>query len=197
MTEPTSKASEPAIPAPPQVTAPPQQAKVPSNQSSAAAPAAPNPDLDRAKDIADRITSKYPGSKLEWVKPRRLKVSVPSGMIKDVALFARDSLGFDHISTVSGVDWIAKSALEVVYFVGSTAPGQEGFVLALSERVPRDNPVVPTLIEVWMGAEYHERETHEMFGLNFQGHPDQSHLFLPEDWNDLPPLRKDYISPGR
>ena len=153
--------------------------------------------MDRAKAIADKITSKYPGTKLEWVKPRRLKVSVLASMINDVALFARDSLGFDHISTVSGVDWIAKNALEVVYFVGSTTPGQEGFVLALSERVPRDNPVVSTLIGVWRGAEYHERETHEMFGLNFQGHPDQSHLFLPEDWNDLPPLRKDYVSPGR
>ncbi|MDG6917459.1 MAG: hypothetical protein JRM85_07700, partial [Nitrososphaerota archaeon] len=127
--KPTSKASEPATPAPPQVGASPQQAKVPSNPSSAAAPVAPNPDLDRAKDIAGRITSKYPGSKLEWVKPRRLKVSVPLGIIKDVAFFARDSLGFDHIGTVSGVDWIAKSSLEVVYFVGSTTPGQEGFVL--------------------------------------------------------------------
>ncbi|MCL4355768.1 MAG: NADH-quinone oxidoreductase subunit C [Nitrososphaerota archaeon] len=191
-----SKASQPANPAPSPAVAPPQPANAPPSSAPAAAPAA-NPDLDRAKAIADKITSKHPGTKLEWVKPRRLKVSAPASMIKDVALFARDSLGFDHISTVSGVDWIAKNALEVVYFVGSTVPGQEGFVLALSERVPRDNPVVSTLIGVWRGAEYHERETHEMFGLNFQGHPDQSHLFLPEDWNDLPPLRKDYVSPGR
>jgi NADH-quinone oxidoreductase subunit C len=131
------------------------------------------------------------------VKPRRLKVSVPPAALKEVALFVRDSLGFDHISTVSGVDWIAKNMLEVVYFVGSTSQGQEDFVLALSERMARDSPVVSTMIEVWKGAEYHERETHEMFGINFQGHPDQSHLFLPEDWNDLPPLRKDYVSPGR
>ncbi|MDG6957726.1 MAG: NADH-quinone oxidoreductase subunit C [Nitrososphaerota archaeon] len=131
------------------------------------------------------------------MKPRRLKVSASPNTIKDVALFARDSLGFNHISAVSGVDWIAKNELEVIYFVGSTTHGQEDFVLAVSERIPRDNPVVPTLIGVWKGAEYQERETHEMFGINFQGHPDQSHLFLPEDWNDLPPLRKDYVSPGR
>ena len=98
---------------------------------------------------------------------------------------------------MSGVDWIAKNELEVVYFVGSSAKGKEDFVVAVAERVARDNPVVPTLIDVWRGAEYHERETHEMFGLNFQGHPNQSHMFLPEDWSDLPPLRKDYVSPGR
>jgi NADH-quinone oxidoreductase subunit C len=127
----------------------------------------------------------------------RLKVTTTPAHIHELGLFARDTLGFDHISTVSGVDWIAKDELEVEYFVGSSTPGQEDFILALSERVARDNPVVPTLIDVWRGAEYHERETHEMFGINFQGHPDQRHILLPEDWNDLPPLRKDYVSPGR
>jgi len=135
--------------------------------------------------------------KVEWMKERRLKIATAQARIREVSLFARDNLGFDHIGTVSGVDWIAKNELEVEYFVGSSVPGQEDFILAVSERVPRDNPVVPTLIDVWKGAEYHERETHEMFGINFQGHPNQSHILLPEDWNDLPPLRKDYVSPGR
>jgi NADH:ubiquinone oxidoreductase subunit C len=131
------------------------------------------------------------------MKERRLKVTVSSAKIKDVGTFARDSLGFDHISAVSGVDWIANNQLEVVYFVGSTKQGWLDFVLAVAERIPRDDPVVPTLIGVWPGAEFHERETHEMFGINFQGHPNQNHILLPEDWNDLPPLRKDYVSPGR
>ena len=96
------------------------------------------------------------------------------------------------------VDWIAKNEFEVVYFVNSaTKPGLEDFVIAIAVRVPRDNPVLPTLTGVWPGAEFDERETHEMFGINFQGHPNQGHLLLPEDWNDLPPLRKDYNSPGR
>ena len=131
------------------------------------------------------------------MKERRLKVSCSPDQMKEMCTFVRDTLGFDHISTVSGVDWIAKNELEIVYFVGSTAAGQTDFVVAISERVARDNPVAPTMIEVWKGAEYMERETHEMFGINFQGHPNQAHLYLPEDWNDLPPLRKDYVSPGR
>jgi NADH-quinone oxidoreductase subunit C len=129
---------------------------------------------------------------------KRLKVTVPPDTIKDAALHLRDKLGFDHITSVAGVDWIANGEFEVVYFVDTpTRPGLEDFVIALAERVKRDDPVVQSLVEVWTGAEYHERETHEMFGINFRGHPNQKHLLLPEDWNDLPPLRKDYVSPGR
>ena len=118
--------------------------------------------------------------------------------IKEVAFFVRDELGFDHISCVSGTDWIAKNEIEVIYFVGAVSkPGQEAIIVALAERSKRDEPSVPTLIEVWPGAEYHERETHEMLGVVFSGHPNLKNLLLPEDWNDIPPLRKDYISPGR
>jgi NADH:ubiquinone oxidoreductase subunit C len=162
-----------------------------------AAPPAPKPEPIRAKSFANQITSRFPEVKVDWEKEHRLKVSTTAAMIKEVGLFVRDSLGFDHIGTVSGIDWIAKNDLEVEYFVGSSTPGQEDFILVLSEHVARDNPVVPTMIDVWSGADYHERETHEMFGINFQGHPNQAHILLPEDWNDIPPLRKDYVSPGR
>ncbi len=148
--------------------------------------------------MAGKISSRFPEVKIDYIREKRLKVTTSPATIREVATFVRDDLGFDHISVVSGVDWIAKNEFEVVYFIGSVSrPGLEDFVVAVAERVPRENPIVPTLIDVWVGVDYQERETHEMFGINFQGHPDQSHILLPEDWNDLPPLRKDYISPGR
>jgi NADH-quinone oxidoreductase subunit C len=183
-----------APPSPPTKAAP---APAPSPKPAAAPQAAAAPEPVRAKSFASQIASKFPGVKVEWMNEHRLKVSTTPETIREAGEFIRDALAFDHIGTVSGVDWIAKNELEVNYFVGSSSPGQEDFVIDLAERVARDNPVVPTLIEVWKGVEYHERETHEMFGINFQGHPNQSHIFLPEDWNDLPPLRKDYVSPGR
>jgi len=183
------------------------QPKPPTPAPSAAAPIAassppliqlPKPGPIRAKELAERITSKFPDVKVDYMKEKRLKVTVTTSGIGALAIFARDELGFDHISAVSGVDWIARSEFEVIYFVGSVSkPGYEDFVVAIAERVPRDNPVVPSLVDVWIGADYQERETHEMSGINFRGHPNQGHLLLPEDWNDLPPLRKDYVSPGR
>ena len=161
-------------------------------------PAPAKPEPVRANEFAGKITSKFPEVKVDWARERRLKVTATPSKMRDVCLFVRDGLGFDHISTVSGVDWIAKNEFEVVYFVNSvTRPGLEDFTIGVAERCPRDNPVVPTLTDVWPGALYNEQETHEMFGINFQGHPSHGHLLLPEDWNDLPPLRKDYHSPGR
>jgi NADH:ubiquinone oxidoreductase subunit C len=135
---------------------------------------------------------------VDYVRPRRVKVTVPPSQIRDAALFVRDELGFDHLNVVGGTDYIALKEFEVIYFVGSLSiPGQQDLIVQLAERVARDDPKVPSLVEVWTGAEYHERETFEMLGVQFEGHPDLRRLLLPEDWNDIPPLRKDYVSPGR
>ncbi len=119
--------------------------------------------------------------------------------MRSVATFVRDTLGFDHLNVVGGTDYMQQAEFEVIYFVGSVStPGQQDLVVQLAERVKRDgSPTVPSLVEVWGAAEYHERETFEMLGIRFEGHPDLRRLLLPEDWNDLPPLRKDYNSPGR
>ena len=100
---------------------------------------------------------------------------------------------------MAATDYIQKSEFEVIYFVGSlSTPGQEDLVVELAERVERNGvPSVSSLVEVWTAAEYHEREAFEMTGVQFEGHPDLRRLLLPEDWNDIPPLRKDYTSPGR
>ncbi|MGD0478389.1 MAG: NADH-quinone oxidoreductase subunit C [Nitrososphaerales archaeon] len=156
------------------------------------------PEPARAKELASRITSRFPEVKVDYMREKRLKVTAPSARIKELATMVRDELGFDHPSAVSGVDWIAKNEIEIIYFVSSASrAGFQDFVVALAEKIPRGNPVAPSLIDVWTGVEYHEREGQEMLGINFQGNPYKGHFLLPEDWNDMPPLRKDYVSPGR
>ena len=184
---------------PPTTPPPPAQAPAPA---PSVPPSAPQPQTSllttRTKELADRIKSNFPEATVDYVREKRLKLTVSPQKIKEVALFVRDELRFDHISCVSGTDYIAKNEIEIIYFVGSLSrPGYEDIIIALAERPKRDNPVVQSLVEVWLGSEYQERETYEMLGVNFQGHPDLRFLLLPEDWNDLPPLRKDYNSPGR
>ena len=148
--------------------------------------------------MADDIFRRFPSAKIDYVRPRRIKVTVPSDKIKVIAFYIRDVLGFDHLDLVGATDYPQRGDFEVVYFVGSVStPGQEDLAVQLAERVQRDAPSVPSLVEVWTAAEYHEREAFEMLGIDFAGHPDLRRLLLPEDWNDLPPLRKDYVSPGR
>jgi NADH-quinone oxidoreductase subunit C len=165
-----------------------------STGPAAAQPAAPN---TRTAEISGRFLQRFQAAKSDYIRPKRFKVTVSPETITEAALFLRDELGFDHILAVSGTDYIAKKEIEVIYFVASLRAGQEDLVVALAERMGRDAPVVPTLVRVWPGAEYHERETFEMLGVKFDGHPDLRGILLPEDWNDIPPLRKDYISPGR
>ena len=179
-----AQSSPPPAAAPPVVQPPP--------------PAQPKPEPARGKELASKITSKFPEVRVDYVREKRLKVTAPSARIKELATMVRDQLGFDHPSAVSGIDWIAKDEIEIIYFVGSVSrAGYQDFIVALAERILRGNPVAPSLIDVWTGVEYHEREQQEMLGINFEGNPYKGHFLLPEDWNDMPPLRKDYVSPGR
>jgi len=159
------------------------------------------------KDQSDKITAKF-GSKAEiaFVKPDRIRVNVKKEDILDVASFIRDELNYDHAESVTGVDFPADKEIEVVYHLGSyTDPQLSRQVLSLATRAPReDNPnpgndstKLPSLRDIFYSVEFHERECFEMLGVFFEGHPDNRRLLLPEDWADLPPLRKDFAIKGR
>ncbi len=92
------------------------------------------------------------------------------------------------IDMVSGVDWPEKQQLEVVYdFIHFEDPAR----VMVRTLIPRDYPIIDTLSEIYPGANWHERETAEFFGIEFRGHPNPIHLLLPEDFVGYP-LRKDF-----
>ena len=98
-----------------------------------------------------------------------------------------DAQGF-ALDAVTGVDWIAQSEMEVVYdFFHPT----ENLRAVVRTRVPRSAPELPSISGVFPGANWHEREARDFFGLQFSGHPSLKPLLLPED-ADFHPLRKDY-----
>ncbi|MBL7001588.1 MAG: NADH-quinone oxidoreductase subunit C [Nitrosopumilus sp.] len=159
------------------------------------------------KGISDKITEKF-GDKIQvtFVKEDRIGISVSRENVHDVAEFIRDALNYDHVESVSGVDYPQDKEIEVVYHIGSYSdPSLARQILALSTRAQREeNPIpgndatkLPTLRDVFYSVEFHEREVFEMFGVYFEGHPDNRRLLLPEDWADLPPLRKDFTIKGR
>ena len=63
--------------------------------------------------------------------------------------------------------------------------------IRLRVQVPEEDPSVPTLFDIYPGSEALEREVHDLFGINFDGHPDMTRILMPEEWNGYP-LRKDY-----
>jgi len=95
------------------------------------------------------------------------------------------------IDMVTGVDWIKENQFEVIYDYSYT--GGELFRVLVRTRVDREKPDVPTVSGVFGGANWHERETWDLMGINFVGHPQLERFLLPED-ADFHPLRKDFTA---
>lgn len=180
-----------------------KQAPATTGEAPASAQALPELDSSLRSRIESGLGS---AAKVAFAVPGRMQIDVASADMVKVATFARDELGFDHAESVTGIDRPADSQIEVVYHLGSyTKPELGGYVLAISTRAPRqDDPDpgndatrLPTLREIFYSVEFHEREAFEMLGVYFEGHPDNRRLLLPEDWADLPPMRKDFAIKGR
>ena len=116
---------------------------------------------------------------------------VPATRLLEICRVLRDETPFslDYCSFVSAVDWPHENRFEVVYHLYSMSARHE---LLLKVRVPRDAPRVPSVTGIWVGANWHEREAYDLFGIVFDGHPDLRRIMMTEDWTGHP-LRKDYV----
>ncbi len=101
-------------------------------------------------------------------------------------------LGFDHVKSVSAVDYPQEKKIELMIHVGSYLRVIRKYTIIIRSMLERDNPRVSSLTSVWPSAEFHERETWEMFGVYFEGHPDLRRLLLPEELEGKWPMRKDF-----
>jgi NAD(P)H-quinone oxidoreductase subunit J len=103
--------------------------------------------------------------------------------------------GFNYLQCQGGYD--VGPGKELVSFYHLTKVGdnvENPEEIRLKVFLPRDNPKVPSVYWIWKAADWQERETYDMYGIEFEGHPNLKRLLMPEDWVGWP-LRKDYISP--
>ena len=97
-------------------------------------------------------------------------------------------MGFDYLNCLSAVDRIASGELEVVYNLSSLSQPTK---ILVRVRVPREDPIIRSVVSLWSTADWHEREAFDMMGIRFDGHPDLRRILTSEDWVGYP-LRKDY-----
>ncbi|MFD4345772.1 NADH-quinone oxidoreductase subunit C [Streptomyces coelicoflavus] len=121
-----------------------------------------------------------------------LTVDVPSTAWITALETARDRLGCTYFDWLSAVDEPG-TGFRVAAHVAALGPVRR---LLLRTTVPHEAPVLPTAVGVYAGAAWHERETHEMFGVSFEDHPALDHLLLPEGFEGHP-LRKDFVLAAR
>jgi NADH:ubiquinone oxidoreductase subunit C len=156
-------------------------------------------DLKIENSLYNELLSKFQDKvQLIYVKPRRIKIYVDPKNIVEVAAFLKNELGLDHAESVGGTDYPNENVIEVIYHLNSYSREELApIIFALSTKTDRDSAYLPSLLPLFKSVEYHERETYEMLGVYFQGHPRNERFLLPEDWADIPPLRKDFRIKGR
>jgi NADH-quinone oxidoreductase subunit C len=166
--------------------------------ADAAAPAAAPADESQAEEGDAEKKEAEPEEAAEPVEPPgpketdykakgyHLDVELPPEKIPEAAeILTRE--GF-FIESIAGVDWIEEKQLEVVYDFNHF---DELCRVVIRTRTARSNPEIPTISHIYQGANWHERETHDFFGIKFTGHPNLEPLLLPED-ADFHPLLKDF-----
>ncbi|MFJ6382951.1 NADH-quinone oxidoreductase subunit C [Kitasatospora sp. NPDC092039] len=140
----------------------------------------------------------YAASVGEWATGAEayglITVDVPAEHWTEALTNARDVLGLGFFDWLSAVDELAEGFSVVAHLAAVEAPGVRH--LALRTRVPRDGAALPTAVPVYAGAAWHERETHEMFGIDFPGHPYLATLLLPDGFEGHP-LRKEFVLAAR
>jgi NADH-quinone oxidoreductase subunit C len=122
----------------------------------------------------------------------RSTVDVPAQAWVGALTGARDALGCDFFDWLGAVD-LGGTGFQVVTHVWSTT---NRYGLLVRTEVPPDAPAVPSIVEVYPGAAWHEREAYEMFGVDFPGHPGLANLLLAPEFEGHP-LRKDFVLASR
>ena len=149
-------------------------------------------------ELADDLERAYPEFSLAIervvVDRGELTLHVKREKLVEVAMILRDTLKFEMCMGVSGIHYPQNTDRELVavYPLLSMTNNRR---IRLEVSVPDSDAHIPSLVEVWAGNNWHERETFDMFGIIFDGHPGLTRILMPDDWAGHP-QRKDYALGG-
>ena len=140
-------------------------------------------------DMIDTLKREFGDSILEISEPKehRIDVLITEDKIIEVANYVKHDMGFTIPNMCTGIDY--KDKMQVVWHVGSP---NGPTLLVLKVNIDRDECDTDSLTPIWEGMNWHERETYDLLGVNFQNHPDLRRLLMPENWEGHP-LREDYV----
>lgn len=140
-------------------------------------------------EMVSRFRAKFGGAILEAMEDRKQAILiVDRARLAEIALYTRDEEKFEMLSDLTAVDWPKREKrFDVVLNLYSFAKNER---LRLKAHAA-DGEEVPSVVGVWLAADWLEREVFDMFGIVFTGHPNLKRILLPDEWQGYP-LRKDY-----
>ena len=147
-----------------------------------------------SESLKQRIKSTFKDIWVVALDDNRMSITAQGASVPAILMFLKDA-GFDHLALISAVDYIEDNEFELCYILtrymqGQDSEGQDLHII-LRTRISRENANFHTVIGIYPNAEPYERELHELFGIEFEGHPRLIPLFLERNY-DIPPFRKDF-----
>jgi NADH-quinone oxidoreductase subunit C len=148
--------------------------------------------------VQELLSTKLPRIPTEWSEFRNQpRVKVPSHSIIDVLRCLRNNGGFNQLTDLTCVDHLemvgATDRFEVIYVLLNIETGER---LIVKTFLNEPELKLPSATPIWFGADWLEREVYDMYGIEFEGHPNFKRLLLPNEFASFP-LRKDYPQQGR
>lgn len=143
--------------------------------------------------VAEKLKEKFPDAVSTSEEFRgQVSVVVDKSALLDVCTFLHDepALSFHYVRDITAADYLGvrETRFDVIYHLLSI---EHGVMIRLHVPVTEKDCTIDSVTSIWIGADWHERECFDMFGIRFNGHPDLRRILMPEDWKGFP-LRKDY-----
>lgn len=144
-----------------------------------------------SREVYERLVEEFPETSLEYLEGKDPPISVKADDLFEVARHLKEKQGYDYLSAVTGVDY--PDRFEVIYHLYSMKEGPGPLILKVSAS--KEEPEVPSLVSLWPGANFQEREVYDLMGIRFAGHPDLKRILLWEGYEGHP-LRKEFPIEG-
>ena len=145
-------------------------------------------DINTEQHCVDQIEKTFHSAEVTIRREKRILVKLRSDLIPAYLSFAKNYQTLTHFTHMSCVDWPEDNEFELVFILWSY---EKSIQVIVKTRIDRENPKYMTLKHYWPHIETYEREIHEMYGIEFEGN-DRLGEFLLEDWDDIPPMRRDF-----
>ena len=138
--------------------------------------------------ISNLVENSYKIIRKEVVNKNQVSFIVENVQVHSLLTFLKTN-GWIQLSYLSAVDWIDQNKLELVYIVFNW---EKPVYIQVRTMLDRDHPEMASILPIFPGCKYYEREAHEFFGIKFPGNPDHEKQLILEEWDDMPPLLKDF-----
>ena len=141
-------------------------------------------------NLVDDVKSKFNLLNVDYPKDNQVAMDFEKEEVHAVLAHVR-AQGWIQLSLLTCVDWLEENKFQLVFLVFNW---QNGIRIQIRAKIDRDAPQFTTITGIYPGAKYYERDVHEFFGVEFEGNPDSYKQLFLENWDSIPPMRKDFNS---